>query len=147
MLRRFATRLICCPVPRPLLFVIFLVNLAACATPAGPTYTYNEVVILNQSWSAVTDVQIASTDSGRVFSCGNIAPRGICSNKFSAQTYRGKPIRISWQIDGGRRHERVLELAVPADFSTEVPMRGVLVISARGEISAHLQQPVPGPHL
>ena len=26
------------------------------------------------------DVVIAATDSGRVFSCGNIAPRGICAN-------------------------------------------------------------------
>ena len=93
------------------------------------------------------DVEILGTESGRVFSCGNIAPRGICSNKFQPQLYRGSPIQIAWVVGDGRRREEIIELKLPDDFVPEVPLRGVLVISARGEISAHLQQESPGPHL
>ena len=69
--------------------------LAGCAGLQGPTYTYNEVVIINQSRVPVREVIIAATESGKLFSCGNIAPRGICSNEFQPQTYRGDPIQVS----------------------------------------------------
>ncbi len=113
----------------------------------GPTYTYNEVVVLNQLRVPVQDVVISATESGRVFSCGNIAPRGICSNKFQPQAYQGNPIQITWMIGGGRRRSEIIELELPESFVSEVPMRGVLVIDSRGAISAYLQQELPGPHL
>jgi hypothetical protein len=121
--------------------------LSSCATLQGPSYYYNEVVVLNQSRTVVRDVEILSTESGRVFSCDNIAPRGICSNKFQPQLYRGSPVQIAWAIGDGSRRDEIVELELPADFVPEIPLRGVLVIGARGAISAHLQQDSPGPHL
>jgi hypothetical protein len=114
---------------------------------SGPTYTYNEVVVLNQSRALVRDVLISATESGRVFSCGNIAPRGMCSNKFQPQTYRGSPIQITWAIGNGRRHSKTIELELPKSFVAELPMRGVLLIDGQGSIKAYLQQEPPGPHL
>ena len=113
----------------------------------GPTYTYNEVVILNQSRMSLSDVTISASESGRVFSCGNIAPRGICANKFRPQPYRGDPIQIALMTGDGRRRSETLELTLPASFVAELPLRGVLVIGSKGEISAFLQQDAPGPHL
>ena len=113
----------------------------------GPDYSYNEVVVLNQSRAPLQDVHISATESGRVFSCGNIAPRGICSNKFQPQPYRGNPIQIIWMIGGGQRHSEIVELEVPENFVPELPMRGVLVIEGQGAISAYLQQEARGPHL
>jgi hypothetical protein len=120
---------------------------AGCASLQSSGYTYNEIVIVNQTRSAVRDVAVTATDSGRTFSCGNIAPRGICSNKFPPQPYRASPVRIDWMIGNGTRHSKFIEPALPASFVAELPLRGVLVIDARGQVTAHLQQAAPGPHL
>lgn len=121
--------------------------LCACAASQGPVFSYNEIAIVNQSRAQVSDVTISATDSAGMFSCGNIAPRGICSDSFPPRPYRDKPIRISWVIANGTRRSRVLDLPLPPNAVPGIPLRGVLVISARGDISAYLQQDPPGPHL
>ena len=129
-------------------FIASALLLCGCASvPVGPTYYYDEVVVLNQSRYVVRDVQIASTNSGRIFSCGNVAPRGICSNKFSPQIYQGKPVRVAWRFDEGDINSQVFELALPPSVVSELPLRGVLVIGANGGVRAYLQQDKPGPHL
>jgi hypothetical protein len=123
--------------------------LAGCAgTPSGaPTgYSYNEVVIVNRTRAAVTDVTVAATASGRLFSCANVAPRGICSNRFPAQPYTGNPIEVTWSIAGARRHSKILEIEIARDFVAQLPLRGILVIDGDG-IEAYLEQVAPGPHL
>jgi hypothetical protein len=132
---------------KKLLVFILAMPLAGCASMQGPTYTYNEVVILNQSRMPLSDVTISAAESGRVFSCGNIAARGICANKFRPQPYRGDPIQIALMTGDGRRRSETIELTLPARFVAERPLRGVLVIGSNGEISAFLQQDAPGPHL
>lgn len=127
--------------------VLLAVVSAGCASKPSPGYTYNEIVIVNQTRTAVRDVAVSATESGRIFSCGNIAPRGICSNRFPPQPYRASPVRIDWRIGDGSPRNTIIELALPQKFVTEVPLRGVLVIDAEGGVSAYLQQPVPGPHL
>ncbi len=121
--------------------------LAGCAGLQGPGYTYNEVVIINQSRVPVLDVTISVTESGKVFSCGNIAPRGICSNEFRPQTYRGDPVQISWVVGDARQRNETIEFTLPTSFVAELPMRGVFVISEQGDMSAYLQQEPPGPHI
>ncbi len=120
--------------------------LCSCAASQGPAFTYNEVAIVNQSRVQVRDVTISAPGSGRVFSCGNIAPRGICSDSFSPQPYQGKPIEIAWAVGNGMRRSKIVELSLPEDAVPEIPLRGILVISARGEIRAFLQQDALGPH-
>ena len=122
-------------------------QLAGCAATPSSGYLYNEVVIVNRNRAAVTDVTVAATDSGRLFSCGNIAPRGICSNRFAPKDYRETPIEITWSIAGAGPRSETVTVAVPRAFLAQLPMRGVLVIDARGGIEAYLQQDAPGPHL
>ena len=122
--------------------------LAACVTapPPEPVFTYNEVVIINRLRVPVQDVNIEAIESGRVFSCGNIAPRGICSNKFPARPYYGDPVQVTWRVAGGGYLGRQLKLQLPKDFKPELPLRGVLVIGAGGALSSYLEQEAPGPH-
>jgi len=122
--------------------VIFGLLLSSCAAP-GTGFNYNEIVVLNQSRVAVGDVVISATASGRVFSCGNIAPRGICSNKFQPQPYQGKPIQIEWVVGSGQRRSITVELELPTSFDPKLPMRGILVIDGQGGIDAYLQQEAP----
>lgn len=126
---------------------VLTILLCGCATAPRATYYYDEVVVINQSRSLVRDVEIVPAESGRVFSCGNIAPRGICSNRFRPQTYRGRPIQFAWVIGSGGRRSEVIELELPVTFVPEFPLRGVFLIGARGEVSAYLQQDQLGPHL
>jgi len=123
-----------------------LLSSCVTVTPPEPDFTYNEVVIINQLRSPVQNVAIQASESGRVFSCGNIAPRGICSNKFPAQPYYGNPIQVSWLVANGRRYDRTIELLLPESYAPEIPLRGVLVIGPQGAMSAYLEQDAPGPH-
>jgi hypothetical protein len=133
---------------KPVFLLAFTCLLSACVTVSEPEplFTYNEVVIVSRLRVPVQDVAIQASETGRVFSCGNIAPRGICSNKFPAQPYYGNPIQVSWLIANGRRHDRTIELQLPENFAPELPLRGVLVIGAQGALSAYLEQEAPGPH-
>jgi len=136
-------------VGRKAIFVLALACLlSSCVTVTAPkpVFSYNEVVIINKLRSPVQNVAIEASESGRVFSCGNIAPRGICSNKFPAQPYYGNPIQVSWLVANGRRYDRTIELLLPESYAPEIPLRGVLVIEPQGSMSAYLEQEAPGPH-
>ena len=70
--------------------------LSACATSYESPYFYNEILIINNSREMIQDVSIRAGESGRIFSCGNIAPLGICSDKFPRRRYMKSPITIAW---------------------------------------------------
>jgi hypothetical protein len=114
--------------------------LSSCATSYESPYSYNEILIINRSRQLIQDVTISAVGTNRTFSCGNIAPLGICSDKFPERRYLKNPIRIGWVFGNtsGQTDEFILE--VPATFSTALPLRGVLEISPRGSISAYFQQ-------
>ncbi len=117
--------------------------LSACATSNDSTFLYNEILIVNNSRELIREVTISASETGRQFSCGNIAPLGICSDKFPRRRYEQNPIRINWVFGGraGQTSEFVLE--VPTTMSTGLPLRGVLEISPVGEISAYFEQEDP----
>jgi len=117
--------------------------LSSCATSYKSLYSYNEILIINRSKELIQDVTISAGETNRTFSCGNIAPLGICSDKFPPRRYMKSPIRINWLFGNtsGQTNDFILE--VPATFSTEFPLRGVLEISPQGSISAYFAQGTP----
>jgi hypothetical protein len=133
--------------PRTAFSVIAAWLLSACASSQGPSFSYNEVVIVNRSRAPLQEVTISASTSGRVFSCGSVAPRGICSDRFAPQPFRDEAVRVEWVVGNGGRQSRTVQLSPPPGFVPQIPLRGVLVIGARGDLSAYLQQDAPGPHL
>ncbi len=117
--------------------------LSSCATSYNPDYFYNEILIINNSGILVQDVTISADETGRMFSCGNIAPRGICSDKFSQRRYMKSPIRIAWVFGNTAGQTEAFVLDVPSKFVTSFPLRGVLEISPQGTISAYFEQDTP----
>ncbi len=117
--------------------------LSACATVNAPQYFYNEILIINKSRELIQDVKISVSETGREFSCGNIAPRGICSNKIPSRQYMKNPIRIAWVFGSTARQTNEFVLEVPATMDTAVPLRGVLEISPQGSIAAWFEQGSP----
>jgi hypothetical protein len=116
---------------------------SACATSYNPSYSYDEVLIVNNSKELIQDVTISSSETGRSFSCGNIAPLGICSDKFPPRRYEQTPIQISWVFGGAPKQSEEFVIKVPATMVTGLPLRGVLEISPEGEISTHFDQETP----
>ena len=114
--------------------------LSACVTSYESPYLYNEILIINNSRELIQDVSIRAGESGRMFSCGNIAPRGICSDKFPRRRYMKSPITIAWEFGSIARQTDEFVLEVPAIFDTELSLRGVLEITPRGSISAYFEQ-------
>jgi hypothetical protein len=114
--------------------------LSSCATSYNSDYFYNEILIINNAGILVQDVTISAGETGRMFSCGNIAPRGICSDKFPQRRYMKNPIRIAWVFGNTTGQTEAFVLEVPATFTTAFPLRGVLEIDPQGSISAYFQQ-------
>ena len=114
--------------------------LSACATGHEPQYFYNEILIVNKSKVVVQDVTISADETGRMFSCGNIAPLGICSNKIPRRRYMKSPITLAWVFGNTARQTEKFRLEVPTAMSTEFPLRGVLEISPQGSVSAYFEQ-------
>ncbi len=85
-------------------------------------------------------VTITATGNNRVFSCGNIAARGICSNKMPSRPYNRNPIKIDWIFGSVARQSREFVLEVPANMETTIPLRGVLEVNEQGMISAYFEQ-------
>ena len=116
---------------------------SACATSYDPSYSYNEVLIVNNSKELIQEVTISSSETGRSFSCGVIAPLGICSDRFPRRRYQKTPIQISWVFGGNARQSKEFVLEVPATMSIGLPLRGVLEVSPEGEITAYFDQESP----
>ncbi len=117
--------------------------LSACATVNEPRYFYNEILIINKSRELIQDVHISVSATNRLFSCGNIAPLGICSNKIPSRQYMKNPIRIAWVFGNTASQTNEFVLEVPATMTAAVPLRGVLEISLQGSLSAYFEQGSP----
>ncbi len=117
--------------------------LSACATAYQPQYYFNEILIINKSRELIQDVKISVSETGRGFSCGNIAPRGICANKIPSRPYMNNPIRIAWMFGDTAHQTNEFVLEVPATMDIALPLRGVLEISSRGSLSAYFEQGSP----
>jgi hypothetical protein len=117
--------------------------ISACASISQPTYHYNEVLIINNSKQLIQDVTITINETGRSFSCGNIAPLGICGNKIPRRRYTYSPIQIAWVFGSTARQTEEFVLKVPAMMHIGLPLRGVFDISPQGEMSAFFEQKTP----
>lgn len=113
---------------------------SACATKYQPSYMYNEILVVNNSRELLQEVTITASGTGRTFSCGNIAPLGICSNQFENRRYQYNPIQISWVFGNFAQQTEEFVVPVPDSFATEVPLKGVLAISREGQMAAYFQQ-------
>jgi hypothetical protein len=115
--------------------------LSACAGGYNPQYQINEIVIVNNSGQALRDVSIRA--DGRVFSCDNVAPHGICADRFPRRNYVSDTIEIEWALGNGPRQSGSLQGQVPATFITGLALRGVLEVGRQGEIDAYFEQETP----
>lgn len=115
--------------------------LSACAGNYTPHYQINEIVVVNNSGQALRDVAIRA--EGRVFSCDNVAPHGICSDRFPRRNYQANLVEIEWSLGNGPRRSESLAGEVPATFFTGLALRGVLEVGPQGKLDAYFEQETP----
>ena len=101
-----------------------------------------EIVIVNNTRQIIGDVTIRSTASGRVFACGNVAPLGICTDRFPTRRLSDGPLLVEWNL-GGRRGERTLPADVPSTFATGLVVRGILEFNPDGTVEGRFEQESP----
>jgi hypothetical protein len=105
--------------------------LSACATGSnlGPTYTYEEIEVVNNSKEPIRNLTIRVTDSadvsasGEVFSCENIIALGVCSQRFTLRRYKESAFSIDWVSGDSDRQIAEIAVKVPAYSSPGIPMR------------------------
>ena len=99
--------------------------------------------MVNNSREIIRDVTIRDVANDRVFSCGNVAPLGICSNRFPKRPYAQNPIQIEWSFGGAALKTEEFVVPVPPYFYSGISLRGVLEISPEGAVSAYFDQETP----
>jgi len=125
-----------------ILLLALALLLSACATSSGggPPYIYNQTLIVNNSKELIQDVTISLVANGRSFSCGNIAPLGICSKRTGKRRFKEGPIQIDWVFGNNAQRTDQFTLTVPPYYTTGQPLQVEIEISPQGEISAQLKQ-------
>jgi hypothetical protein len=121
------------------LIFVFSAAISACASVRNSDYYYNEILIRNNSVNTVTDVEILVRNIGAKFSCSNIPPRGVCSNKFPKRKLLGNPVTIKWLFYGSSRSTDQFFVKPPRSASKMIPLRGVLEFVDNGSIRAYLE--------
>jgi len=117
---------------------ILALALSACAGNYNPRYRINEIVVNNNSRETVRDVTIRA--GNRVFSCGNIAPLGICSNRFVGWVYQTSPVDVEWTLGNDAPRSAQLEVSVPATVAISQVVRGVVDIEPQGGLDVSLME-------
>ena len=125
---------------RSIFFFAFVYLITACATNHQPTYYYNEIRVLNNSSQILRNLSIRVPATGGEFSCGNIAPKGLCSNRFGARKYHYNPVQIEWSFGGGPVRTQDFTVPVPATFNLGLKIQGVVEVSDTGEMKVYFEQ-------
>lgn len=116
--------------------------LSACATGSNhaPKYTYNEIMVINNSQESIQNLKISSVDSSNFFSCENIAALGVCLDRFSPRRYKEGAFGVDWVFGDSVRQTSEVGIGVPAYFTSGLALRVVLTISPEGTLSTSFEQ-------
>ena len=116
--------------------------LSACATGSNhaPKYTYDQIMVINNSKESIQNLTITSADSGGIFSCENIAALGICTKQYGRRSYKEGAFSVDWVFGDSVRQTNEVGIKVPAYNSPGVPLIFVLEISPEGVMSAYFKQ-------
>ena len=129
--------------------VVGVLLLSACATGSnlGPTYSYEEIEVVNNSKQPISNLTIRVAGSGdgadRVFSCENIIALGICQQRFSRLRYKEGGFVVDWTFGDSEPQTTEMEVKVPASGSPGIPLIAMFSISPEGEMSAYFKQYTP----
>lgn len=119
-----------------------VVLLTACSTTYETSYSYNEIVVANNSRKTLQDVTFSIPETGRIYDCGNIESNKICARRVGTRRYENKPIRVEWTAFGGTRESKEIVLPPPSTDTAGDPVKGVLAYGTQGIWTADSYQKI-----
>ena len=130
---------------RLILLASFTLALTACAGSGihAPGYTYNEILIVNNSDEVIRNVKVTAADNRVVVSCEQIAALGVCSKRFGRRPFTQAPFVVESTFGSNTPQVDEIAIQAPAYFSPGLSVRAVFEYSTQGVISAHINQETP----
>ena len=116
--------------------------LSACATGSnrGPTYSYEQIEVVNNSEKPIRDMTVRATGTDHVFNCESIIPLGVCQSRFAARRFKEGSFSIDWVFGDSAAQTSEIEAAVPAYNSPGTPLTVMIEISPEGVITVYFKQ-------
>ncbi len=125
---------------KALFIIAAAVSLAACAGTYNPAYYYSYIEVINLSGGPIRDVSLRVNGSPKTLACERVDFRSICYDYFGKRRYPMQGIELSWvHADGGTRTDS-LATAVPAYFSTGLPLQVFVEIGVDGSVKLFYRQ-------
>jgi len=118
--------------------------MTACAISYNPSYSFNEVQVVNLTGATITDVRWQVINTSKALSCPEVAKFAMCADRFPYRRYPQQGIELSWNHVDGSRKSNMPNPPVPAYFLTSFPLRIVMELSEDGNVKAFYEQDEPG---
>jgi len=100
----------------------------------------NGMLIENQTLMSVSAVRLLVPVTGNFVSCGNIAPKAMCSTTFPEANYTGNKVEITWSQAGQIYSTGEFVIQLPDDVDEEIPAAVRVVIAGPGSVGAFIVQ-------
>ncbi len=123
---------------------LVLLGLACTTTVAyAQNYSFNRVMVVNNSDQLLRDVSVRDVRTGRVHDCDDVGPLGVCTRNLGNRRLGDGDFEITLaQGDAAARTESFTP-SVPAYYYTGLPLQMIFDISDNGELSFYFKQETP----
>ncbi|MDJ0779959.1 MAG: hypothetical protein QNJ85_18975 [Gammaproteobacteria bacterium] len=120
---------------------LVLLGLACTTTVAyAQNYSFNRVMVVNNSDQLLRDVSVRDVRTGRVIDCDDVGPLRVCRQNLGSRRLGDGNFEITLaQGDAAPRTESFTP-SVPAYYSTGRALQMIFDISEKGELSFYFKQ-------
>lgn len=117
--------------------------LAACVTGYHPTYSFNQLQVLNLSGGTIAEVEMRVLESQKSLQCERVNKNAICNDYFGKRNYPQRGIELSWRHPDGSMRSETFNPPVPVTYYSAFPLRIVMQINADGTVKPFYEQDEP----
>lgn len=101
--------------------------------------TFDNVIIRNKSYQDIKDVKIRVEKFNRVFFCGLILSKSMCSNGFKPKEYQGNAIIVSWSGKNSKYSIGPIVVKQPEKFDVHKNYSVIIGIGSEGKFAAFFE--------
>ena len=112
----------------------------ACIRGYNPTYSFNQIQVVNLSGTAIEDVSASVAGTAKKISCEKVVKNAVCNDYFGRRAYPQQGIELSWIHGDGSRKSEVQSPPIPSFYSPAIPLRLVFEINEAGSVKANYEQ-------
>jgi hypothetical protein len=122
------------------LLLISFLSLGSVSAGYSPTYTFNQLQIVNLSTTAITEVSLQIGGSDRILRCDMLAKNAVCDGYYGRRTYPQQVNKLSWTEGDGTQKSQDLSPMIAAYESPGLPMRVVVELHEDGLVETKFEQ-------